>query len=217
MRAQLDAHADITYFKIGEGGFTGSPRVPKAPDHTLLDLESEGEPQTGAVGFTNSSTAVTGSGTAFLAEFAPGQWIKPGPLAGGTYASSGQPGSEVDEWGEIATVNSNTSITLVAPYDGATVATGAGRAPHRAASPLYTFRKPFGGGDIVLVSEIPAITEFECLADGPEANATQLLADPEFFELGLFDANGVMVVYATVDQQTKNSGVSLLNVIQLFQ
>ena len=78
-------------------GLTGGDevRVAKSPDPTNL---------TGTLSFTNGSTAVTGSGTAFTTELAIGDFIKGGD----------------DYWWEVVTINSNTSATLYKAYSGAT-------------------------------------------------------------------------------------------------
>lgn len=62
---------------------------------------------TGTADFTNGNTAVTGTGTAWLSHLKAGDKIKADAHADGAY-------------GEIATVNSDTSITLSANYSGAT-------------------------------------------------------------------------------------------------
>lgn len=214
-RDVADVQSEITRFKIGEGGFTGSPPVPKAPDYTRTDLESEGEPLAsgGTVGFVNGSPTVTGTGTSFLADVSPGQWIKPGPdFSGVTFGSAGVPGSEVDEWGEVDTVVSDTEITLAANYTGSTLS---GREGRLAAEPLFTFRKALVAGDVLLNSTSPAIDEITAIVAAGEANLDQLGNNPEFFELGLFDANGVMLVYVTFDLETKSGAVQLNHVIQL--
>lgn len=62
----------------------------------------------GTASFTLNGTAVTGTGTTWLATVQPGWRIK--ALSHGASA-----------WAYVRTVNSNTSITLAAPYTGATV------------------------------------------------------------------------------------------------
>jgi hypothetical protein len=208
-----DSFSEIVLFKIGEGG--GSGGVPVAPLATRTDIEAEGEPLAGGgtVGFTNGTTAVVGTGTTFLADVSPGDWIKPGPdFTGVTFGSAGVPGTEIDEWGEVLTVDSDLGITLNAVYAGATLS---GREGRTAAEPLFAFRKTLVAGDVLFNSAVPAITEVTSITLGVEANADQLGGAPAFFEVGLYDANGVLVVYMTMDQQTKTVGVQLNNVVDL--
>lgn len=211
-----DTHKEITYFKIGEGGSSGG--LPITPDPSYIDLESEGDPQTGLASFTNGVATVTGDGScAFLAEFAAGDWIKPGPRTTGAPTPNpyalGYPGTEYDWWGQVLGVVDNNTITLVSPYAGAT--TPEDRMPMKAASPLYTFRKALPAGDVSFFGALPAITEITSIVGAAEANSTQLLASPIFYEIGLFDDDGVMVVYCTFDAQTKIVGVQLNTIIQL--
>ena len=217
-RDVVQAQKEITRFKIGEGGFNvGPPKTPKTPDETLVDLESEGEPLAGGgtVQFVNGSTAVTGLGTSFLADVSVGDWIKPGPTASSNPYSAGTPGSEEDGWGQVQLVNNNLSITLTANYVGATHLLAEGRPCHKASEPLFTFRKTLAAGDVLFNSVIPAITEITATVGAAEANADQLGGSPEFFELGLFDDDGVMVVYVTFDEEEKIVGVQLVHVIDL--
>lgn len=213
-----DTYADITRFKIGEGGFINvPPKQPVAPVATRTDLDGEGTPLAGGgiCEFTNGSTAVTGSGTSFLADVAINDWIKPGPTPSASPLSAGTPGSEEDGWGQVQSVNSNISITLNANYVGTTHLLAEARPCHLAAEPLFVFRKALGAGDVLFSSAVPAITEITAIVAAGEANADQLAAAPEFFELGLFDSNGVMVCYVTFDQETKTVLVQLNHVIQL--
>lgn len=78
-------------------GLTGGDevRVAKSPGPTNL---------TGTLSFTNDSTAVTGTGTAFTTELTAGDFV----LGGDGY------------WWEIVTITSDTSATLYCPYSGTT-------------------------------------------------------------------------------------------------
>jgi hypothetical protein len=210
------ALAEITRFKIGEGGSSGGS--PITPDATFTDLESEGEALSsgGTAIFTNGSTAVVGSGTSFSVDLSVGEWIKPGPTfvgGGATPQSSGDPGTEYDEWGEILTITDNENIVLASSYTGVT--TPSGRQVRKASEPLYTFRKDFSDGDVVYSSDIPAITEVTSLVGSSEANSDQLGNSPIFYEVGLFDSNGVMIAYVTFDAVTKISGVQLNTIVDL--
>lgn len=216
-RDVADAQSEIVRFKIGEGGFVDvPPKQPIAPSAARTDLASEGTPLAGGgtAIFTNGSAVVTGSGTTFLTDAVAGRWIKPGPIVTPlAVGSAGDPGTEYDAWGEIATVDSDTQITLAAPYTGPTTAVA--RAVHQATEPLFTFRKTLLAADVTLFSSVPAVTEIDAIVLAAEANADQLGNNPEFFELGLFDANGVMVAYVTFDLETKSVGVQLNHIIQI--
>lgn len=212
-RDVADVQSEITRFKIGEGGSSGG--VPVLPSAALTDLESEGTalPNGGTVGFTAASPTVTGVGTQFTLDVSPGDWIKPGPtFTGGSFGSAGDPGSEVDEWGEVLTVDNDTQITLAANYTGATLA---GREGRTSSEPFFTFRKTLVAGDVLLLSTSPAIDEITAILTAGEANLDQLGNNPDFYELGLFDANGVMLVYVTFDLETKSGAVQLNHIIQL--
>lgn len=212
------AFAEPFRFKVGEGGFIDiPPKEPVSPDATREDLFSEGDATSGTAVFTNSSAAIVGTGTSFLSQVTPGMWVKPGPTSvaeGLTAHSAGDIGSEYDEWGLVLNVPSDTSITLTAPYAGATSA-GA-RALHKADAPLFTFRKLFSPADVLFSSDLPAITEFTMILLAAEANANQLLASPELFELGIFDANNVMMVHMTFPLESKTASIQLNHVVELI-
>jgi hypothetical protein len=217
-RDVADVQAEITHFKIGEGGFIDlPPKTPITPDPTFRDLQSEGTPLAGGgfCEFTNGSAAVIGSGTTFLADVAVGDWIKPGPLPSAFVNAAGQPGSEEDGWGQVLFVNTNNSITLVAPYVGGTHLLAEARRCHKAAEPLFTFRKAMANSDVLFTSGVPAITEVTAIVLAAEASADQLGNNPQFFELGLFDANNVMLVYMTFPDETKTLVIQLNHIIEL--
>lgn len=217
-RDVTDAQADIAYFKIGEGGFIDvPPKTPITPDPSFRDLQSEGVslPSGGICEFTNGSAIVSGSLTSFLADLVPGDWVKPGPLPSTFVNSSGQPGTEEDGWGQILTVDSNIQVTLTAPYVGATHLFAEARDCRSADEPLFTFRKAFVDADVIFASAVPAIDEITAVVLAGEANADQLLNSPEFYELGLFDDNGVMLVYMTFPVETKTGAVQLNHIIEL--
>ena len=214
-----DAHKEIVRFKIGEGG--GSGGSPITPDPTYIDLESEGERKTGLCSFSNGSASVTGDGSCtFLADFAANDWIKPGARTTGAPSVSpyapGYPGTEYDEWGQIQSITDNNNIVLTAPYAG--VSTPEDRPPMKATQaqgPLFTFRKTLDPADVIFFSANPAICEVTTLVAAGEANQDQLGNPPDFYELGGFDEDGVMVFYCTFDVQTKVVGVQLITIVQL--
>lgn len=209
-RDVVEAQREFVLFKIGEGGYEGAPHVPKTPLPTRTDIEGEGEPLAGGgvCEFTNGSAVVTGVGTAFLADVSPGEWIKPGPTPHANPYSAGTPGSEEDAWGQVLAVVDDTTITLSAVYAGATHLIAEGRACYLASEPLFVFRKALGAGDVIWnLATGPTVT---MLVDLLEANADQLLLSPEFFEVGIFDSDGVMVAYGTLDERLKTAIVQVL-------
>lgn len=212
-----EAFAEIARFKLGEGGFVDiPPKEPITPDPTFLDLQSEGAalPGGGTATFTNLNGAVVGVGTSFLADVSPGDWIKPGPeflVEGLVPNSSGDVGTEVDDWAEVALVVDNLNITLVVPYIGATVT----RVVRKASEPLFTFRKTLTVADVLFTSAVPAITEITAIALAGEGNLDQLGNNPIYFELGVFDQNNVMMIYMTFPLETKTPAIQLNHVLEL--
>ena len=222
-----DTHAEIALFKIGESSFLNiPPKDPIAPEPALRDLYSEGTPLTGGgtCEFTNGSATVTGSGTSFLADVNAGDWIKPGPLPSAFVNSAGVPGSEEDGWGQVASVDNDLQITLSAPYIGTTHLLAEGRECHRAQSssgvasidPPLCFRKALTALDVLFSSGVPAITEITAIVGAAEANANQLGGAPEFFELGVFDLNGVMLLHMTFPLEQKTPIIQLNHVLELI-
>lgn len=213
-RDTADTKADITRFKIGEGAYTGLPPEPIPPDPTFLDLQSEGEELAGGgvADFTNGSPNVVGVGTSFLADVAPGQWIKPGPTPSADPYSAGVPGSEIDGWGEVFDVLDDTHITLTGNYVGPTTL---GRAVRKADEPLFTFRKDLTAGDVLYTSAVPAIVEILAIVLASEALSDQQGNPPRFFELGVFDANGVMLAYMTFPME-EQTGIQFNHLIELI-
>jgi len=204
---------EINRFKIGEGGESGGS--PITPDATFSDIQGEGAPLAsgGTVQFTNGSAFVDGSGTDFVSDLSVGEWIKPGPQASSNPYSAGVPGTEYDWWGEVKTIHAASgvgAVELQSAYGGVT--NPAGRPGHKAASPLFVFRKALGAGEVLFNSVLPAITEITATVGATEANATQLSVSPEFYEIGFFDEDGVMVGYMTFDMQQKISGVQLVTI-----
>lgn len=214
-----DVFAEIGRFKIGEGHFVDvPPKTVLDPDPTFLDLASEGTPLAGGgtAIFTNASAGVVGTGTSFLADVSPGDWIKPGPtflVEGLKTNSSGDIGSEYDDWGQVQTVVDDLNITLVAPYIGPTVV--GSRAVHKAAEPHFVFRKALTAPDVLFLSANPAITEITGTVLAGEANLNQLGNNPDFFEFGVFDVNNVMLVHMSFPLVTKTGAIQLNQVVEL--
>lgn len=214
-----EAFAEIVSFKLGEGGFIDvPPKDPITPDPTFKDVQGEGTPSTGGtVQFTNASAGVVGVGTTFLAEgISPGDWIKPGPTfvaAGLVPNSAGDVSSFLDDWGEVLVVVDDLNITLAAPYIGVTPV-GA-RGLQKATEPLFTFRKALTPADVLFTSAAPAITEIISIALAGEHSTDQLGNNPEFFEVGLFDANNVMLVYMTFPLETWTPAIQLNHIVEI--
>jgi hypothetical protein len=196
-----DTQADFTRFKIGEGAYSGAPPEPDPPDATFLDLRSEGIALAGGgtATFTKLSPNVVGVGTSFLSDVSPGDWIKPGPTYLGVGAnpySAGDPTSEYDWWGQVQSVTDDLNLVLTANYSGDTTAVA--REVRKASEPLLTFRKNLVDADVLFTSAVPAITEITAVLAATEPGTLdQLGNNPKFFELGIFDSNGVLVVYMT--------------------
>lgn len=201
---------DIVRFKIGEGGQIGG--LPITPDESFIDIQGEGERMTGLCSFSNGIATVIGDGSCtFLIDFVAGDWIKPGARVPPTNIfAPGVVGTEYDEWGQILSVDNNNQITLTAPYAG--VSTPEDRPPMKGATPMFVFRKTLTAADVIHLSDVPAITEIINNVGAAEANLTQLGLSPNFYELGCFDSDGVMVCYITFDLKTKIAGVQLVTI-----
>jgi len=212
-RDVTQSQEEFTFFKIGEGGESGG--TPITPDAAFIDVQGEGAALAsgGTVQFTNGSAFVDGTGTNFVADLSVGEWIKPGPEVSSNPYSAGVPGTEYDWWGEVKTIHAASgvgAVELQSVYAGVT--NPAGRACHKASEPLYVFRKTLTVGDVLFNSVLPAITEITCSVASGEANADQQSNTPEFYEVGIFDNDGVMVGYLTFDKQEKIVGVQLVTI-----
>lgn len=179
----------FTQFKIGEGGsaVVMGNREPVTPLPSRTDLESEGALMAGTVTFTAGSAAVTGAGTSFTTEAPAGSFVK----VQGT-----------DVWGEVLSVADNTHLTLAAVWAGATGAATA----RSASSPWFTFRKTLLVTDVVETAADSGILLVTCVVETGEANDDGFAAAPEFYELGVFDSGGTMVMYETFPVETKVAG-----------
>ena len=211
-RNVAEVQREITLFKIGEGGWEGSPKVPKTPSAAREDLESEGEPLAGGgkVVFMTGSFQVVGLGTSFLSDVTPGQWVKPGPASSvvSNYYSAGEPGTEYDDWGQVLSVTDDENLVLSSVYTGASCSANDVRECYKASTPFFTFRKTLAAGDVLWGTATGV--DVAVLVDFAEANATQLGVAPAFFEVGLFDSDGCMVAYGTFDERTKTVGVQII-------
>lgn len=206
-RDVVTTQQQIEFFKVGEGGFIDVP--PKEPDVPLpdrVDLVSEGVAIAGTTSFTPASAAVTGIGTSFTTDLTAGEYIKPQ-----SDNTAGPAGGE-DDWGQIQSITDDTNLVLTAPWAG--IAGFAGTAV-TAPEPFFTFRKSLTNGDVLFFSAVPAIVEIGAVVAAAESNANWSGGSPNFFELGLFDAAGVMLVYMTFPLEVKTGAVQLNHIIQL--
>lgn len=81
---------------------------------------------------------------------------------------------------------------------------------------LYTFQKDFVASNLTyeLDSGIPYAV-VQVFLDYSEANDDGFGNNPEFFEIGLFDDNDVMLAYATIPGETKNASKTLNHTIRI--
>ena len=78
----------------------------------------------------------------------------------------------------------------------------------------YKHSKDLVAADINFLS--PSTLEIRCKLNPTEANDDGLGNYPKFFELGVFDENGNMIVYCTFDEQTKTPTKSLISYVQVY-
>lgn len=216
-RDVVETHSEISWFKVGEGGFTlnsAAVKIPRPPDAARLDLESEGERYPlGTATFTNGSSIVTGSGTQWLSgpspKPLPGHWVRPGPLEPSP-RSIWQPTTEIDTWNQVSSVASDTQLVLTSPYTGPTVTRKLRFSGYR----HYTFRKILTSVDVTKSATSDEV-DVSAVILPPEGNTNFLGNPPEYLEIGLFDANGVMVSYGTFDMVTKTAANTVTFQIKL--
>ncbi len=77
----------------------------------------------------------------------------------------------------------------------------------------YVFQKSLSGSDYSYVSG--RTFEIRCVVATGEANADSLNNPPEFFELGIFDADDNLLVYSTFPVEIKTASKRLLHVIHV--
>jgi hypothetical protein len=75
----------------------------------------------------------------------------------------------------------------------------------------YVFTKALTGGDLTFTS--PSRLQIRCFVAAAEANDDGLGSPPEFFELGVFDGAGTMLVYSTFPIEIKTDSKSLEHLI----
>ena len=79
---------------------------------------------------------------------------------------------------------------------------------------LFRFEKTLLAADVTFIA--PSTIEFRCKLDPSEANDDGTGSSPKFFELGLYDDDDNLIVYATFDEQTKVATKSLITYLQVF-
>lgn len=79
---------------------------------------------------------------------------------------------------------------------------------------LYFFEKNFGAGDISINPD--GSIRFDVIVEYEEANDNGTGDDPSFFEIGLFDQDDNLIVYATFPEETKNNSKRLIHHMDLY-
>lgn len=195
--AGLEASVSLSYFKIGEAGFSesGGVKTPKTPDHTKTSIESDGVALTGDPTFSNGSPTVTGTTTLFLSEVQAGQFIR----------------LDADlEWVEVQSVDSDTQITLTGNYGG-TGGTGTGAV---IAVPYFVFKKIFTGLDFVFEGD--GSMRATVFLDFLEGNSGGFGGgNPEYFEVGVYDADDQLIGYGTYPGETKTAAIQFNKLVRI--
>jgi len=75
------------------------------------------------------------------------------------------------------------------------------------------FSKSLVPGDFAYVA--PRTLEVSCLLDFGDYNDDGSGNNPEIWEIGLFDADGVMVAYGTVPEEIKDASKQIVNVVRI--
>lgn len=195
------ASSKFSYFIIGEAGFvtSGGAKTPKDPDPTRTRLESQGTKLTGTATFTSGSAAVVGVGTLFTTQLAVGMWVRPDSPVDG-------------RWFQVLAIADNTHLTLASNFIGSTGSSALSQAD----APYFMFKKALGAPDALFMGAGSGAVRISTLVDFAEANANWLAAAPEFFEVGIFDNNDVMMIYGTFPFELKNDQKTLNNVMRAF-
>jgi hypothetical protein len=80
---------------------------------------------------------------------------------------------------------------------------------------MFTFQKDFVANDLTYFLDLDVpFAIAKCFLEFGEANDDGFGQSPEFFEIGIFDANDVMLVYATFPGETKNGAKTLNHIIK---
>ena len=82
-------------------------------------------------------------------------------------------------------------------------------------SGLFEYEKTLTASDLSLeVDGTITYAKLRCFLDYTEANDDGSGNSPEFFEIGIFDPNNVMLIYATFPGETKNASKTLNHIIK---
>jgi hypothetical protein len=74
-------------------------------------------------------------------------------------------------------------------------------------SPLYFFQKSFISSDVTFTG--PTRLSIRCFVAASEANLNVSSLPPQFYEVGVFDSNGTLMVYSTFPVEIKTASKSL--------
>lgn len=75
-------------------------------------------------------------------------------------------------------------------------------------------QKDLVAADFLFVS--PSTMQIRCRLSGSEGNDDGLGNAPRYFEVGVFDDNDNMIIYATFPEQTKSANKVLTNYVQAY-
>lgn len=80
---------------------------------------------------------------------------------------------------------------------------------------LYTFQKDFTAAELSyeLDGSVPFAVA-KAFLDFTEGNDDGMGESPEYFEIGIFDENDVMLIYATIPGETKNPSKTLNHIVK---
>jgi hypothetical protein len=82
-------------------------------------------------------------------------------------------------------------------------------------SGLFAYDKDLTATDLSIeVDGSITYAKLRCFLDYSEANDDGFGDPPEFFEIGIFDPNDVMLIYATFPGETKNASKTLNHIIK---
>lgn len=81
------------------------------------------------------------------------------------------------------------------------------------ADSVFIFQKSFIAADLTF--EATTTLRVRCFLDFAEANDDGFGNDPEFYEIGVFDGDDVLIAYFTFPLETKNVAKTLENVVRL--
>ena len=77
---------------------------------------------------------------------------------------------------------------------------------------LRYFQKALTIGDLSIEGDTLSTVNVNCVIEQAEGNATR---DPEFFEIGIYNTAGILMVYGTFPQETKNSLIQVVKNVKL--